>query len=116
MNKRIGFLAFLGERKNAGWLVLTVLALLTVVVITVLGAEGGDATDSLSLEVEGLCSSVEGVGECRVMLSFGDGGEVLAVAVICEGGDSVGVRYRLTELLSSLYGISTHRICIEKLE
>ncbi len=77
-----------------------------------------DAAES----VEDLCSSVEGVGECRVLMYYTDGSytgggdcKVESIAVICEGADSVEVRRRLSELLSSLYGIGTNRIKIEKM-
>lgn len=115
MNKKTGFLAYMGERRNLKWLALLAIALIILIAATLIG-EKEHSQGSLESDVEELCSSVEGVGECRVMLTLGESGEVCAVAVICEGGDSVSVRYRLVELLSSLYGISTHRICVEKME
>ena len=42
--------------------------------------------------------------------------EVFSVAVICEGADDVSVRARLTELITSLYGIGANRVSIVKLE
>ena len=67
-----------------------------------------------------LCSSVEGVGECRVSVVFESaeksGSEkVYSVAVICEGADNVKVRARLTELITTLYGIGANRVSIIKL-
>ncbi len=72
--------------------------------------------------IEALCSAVEGVGECRVMVTYEktDGREtekkVYSVAVICEGADSVAVRARLIDLIGSLYGIGSNRVSIVKLE
>lgn len=40
---------------------------------------------------------------------------ICGVAVVCEGGDQAGVEVRITELLSSLLGISTNRISVEKM-
>lgn len=61
------------------------------------------------------CSSLEGVGRCRVLISYGSEGEVTAVAVLCDGADSVYVRERIIELVGSLYGIGSHRITVLKL-
>lgn len=60
-----------------------------------------------------LCSLVDGVGDCRVMITYreGDGEEqVYAVAVLCDGAESVQVRAELTELICSLYGIGANRV------
>ena len=42
-------------------------------------------------------------------------GEVYAVAVICRGADNPKVRERLTELITSMYGIGANRISIQKM-
>ncbi|MBO7197060.1 MAG: hypothetical protein J6V80_07065, partial [Clostridia bacterium] len=65
-----------------------------------------------------MCSLIEGVGECRVMITYDpDSREerVYAVLVLCEGADSASVRERITSSLSSVYGIGSHRIEIQKL-
>ena len=68
-----------------------------------------------------LCSSVDGVGECLVMVTFVTDesgemtGKVFSVAVICEGADSITVRARITELITSLYGIGANRVSVTKL-
>ena len=61
-----------------------------------------------------LCSMVEGVGACEVMISYGESGEVVAVAVICEGADSVSVKSTLVDMIGSLYGIGANRISVVK--
>ena len=75
--------------------------------------------------ISDFCSAIEGVGECRVLLSYervgaswgNDGREVIVgIVVVCEGGNSDSVRRRLTEALSSLYGIGTNRIRVEKMK
>ena len=73
------------------------------------GVQGSDA-DTLSA----LCSSVAGVGECEIMMSYSPSGEVAAVAVICDGADTPAVRAALTDMISSLYGIGSNRISILK--
>ncbi len=83
------------------------------------GQEGGNKTEE---RIEELCSSVEGVGECRVMVIFEDNkseneeGRVYSVAVICEGADNINVRARITSLITSLYGIGSNRVSVIKLE
>ena len=64
-----------------------------------------------------LCSSVEGVGRCRAVITYTEGeGEVFAVAILCEGADSVFVRERVDRLITSLYGIGSNRVAILKIE
>ena len=66
--------------------------------------------------IASLCSDIDGVGECRVTVSYREGGEqVYAVAVICEGADDPEVRARIVDLFTSLYGIGANRISILKI-
>ena len=63
-----------------------------------------------------MCSLIEGVGECRVMMTYKNStDDVYAVLVICEGGESVTVREKITSLFCSLYGIGAHRVEIQRL-
>ena len=113
MGKNTGFLAWL-RRDGRGW-VLPLLALVGILFLILPGRVGSEGTSDGTSEVESLCASIEGVGECRIMLSYADDGRsVQAVAVICDGADRLEVRHRLTELLSSFYGIGYNRISIEK--
>ena len=40
--------------------------------------------------------------------------QVRGVAVLCEGGDDVGVAARITELVSALLDLPSNRICVER--
>lgn len=65
-----------------------------------------------------LCSSVDGVGECRVMVTFENGaddGRVYSVVVVCEGADEVRVRREVKELVTTLFGIGSNRVSVIKL-
>jgi hypothetical protein len=73
-----------------------------------------EETDAME-ELAELCSSVGGVGRCRVMTTTDAEGEVTAVAVLCDGAESAEVRAKLSKLISSLYGIGYHRISILKI-
>ena len=77
------------------------------------GGESDPPTGEESLAE--LCSSVAGVGRCRVMIVRDSEEEVSAVAVLCEGAESVSVREEILELISSLYGIGTNRITVLKI-
>ena len=76
------------------------------------------------------CSSVEGVGRCRVMVSFAEGESfeykgsallssspprVLGVTVLCQGGDSISVKGRISDMISALFDVGKNRICVLKL-
>lgn len=72
-----------------------------------------------------LCSSLSGVGDCRAVIHYrtesaGYGKEdrtvIEGIAVVCEGGESDEVKKRVTSLLSSLYGIGSNRITVEKMK
>ena len=85
---------------------------------------------NLEAELEDICASVQGVGKCRVTVSFERGEEkeykgsaligsrppkVLGVTVICRGADSDLVRSELIGMMSALFDIGTNRISVLKL-
>lgn len=81
--------------------------------------------DELEKQLAEMCSSLSGVGSCRVMVTYrvsesryGSSGTktVESVAVVCKGADKVGVRRELTDMLSALYGIGANRIHISKMK
>lgn len=86
--------------------------------------------ESLEKELEELCSSVKGVGKCRVMITFERGEEntykgsalieskpprVMGVSVVCRGAESDSVRREITDMLSALFDIGSNRISVLKL-
>ena len=107
-----GFLGFL-KKKGGLWILVLAVSVGLFLLVYVSGSEQ-DVSDETS-EISELCSSVEGVGECRVMITY-EGGEPVGIVVVCRGGDSVQVRHRLYEMLSALYGIGANRISIEKMK
>lgn len=99
-------------------------------VLVLFGVSGGgeeDAAVKLSAEEEKIaeiCSSVEGVGECRAAVYYetvysGYRGEentkISGIAVVCRGGESYETKEKVIKLLSSLYGIGSNRITVEKM-
>ena len=94
------------------------LLLLGLALILLSGLFGEKSSDPPGEEerVAEMCSLIEGVGECRVMMTYKDGSEeVYAVLVLCDGGDSAFVREKITSLFCSLYGIGAHRVEIQRL-
>ena len=93
-------------------------------------SELGSYKRSLEEELEYMCSRIEGVGKCRVTVSFSEGErreyqgselkcvippKVQGVTVLCDGGDSATVRAAVSDMMSSLFDIGKNRICVLKL-
>ena len=119
-----GILAFLKKNRSA---VIAAALILVGIALVFSGAVTEDATshaDDVEERLREMCSSLAGVGECRVMVTYKVSGErygssgtktVESVAVVCRGADKACVRAELTEMLSSLFGIGTNRIHISKM-
>ena len=117
-----GFLKYIKEKKDTTKIVI-VFAL--GLILLFLGGRNEQATVESNVSTEeriaAACSGVDGVGECAVYIYYSQNGksgssdEVESVIVVCEGADSVDVRLRLTEMLSSFFGIGANRVRIEKM-
>ncbi len=101
-----------------------VLGVILIVASTTPTTSSTADTDAVEEKLEEMCSSLEGVGSCRVMVTYkqvekryGQSEEkiVESVAVVCKGADRASVRRELTEMLSALFGIGTNRIHISKM-
>ena len=77
-----------------------------------------------------LCSEVEGVGKCRVLLTFERGEQstykngviienkppkVMGVTIVCQGADYDYVRRELTDMATALFDIGSNHVSILKL-
>ena len=110
---------------------LKIAALFGIGVLLIFFGMSGDNTastavgaETLEEELAALCSSLDCVGECRVLityeeraLGFGQGTEevISGIAVVCSGGDNAEVRERVVKMLSGIFGIGTNRIRVERL-
>ena len=91
-----------------------------------------DDADPAAVEEElaDMCSSVSGVGRCKVTVTFERGEErvykgsllieskppkVLGVTVVCKGADSDLVRAEIVGMMSALFDIGANRIAVLKL-
>ena len=95
---------------------LAILALILIFIGSV-GNEKTDETDeNLEDRVAQMCSMTEGVGDCTVMITYTSDGDIYAVAVLCDGAESVAVRERVTSLICSLFGVGANRVEILKIK
>ncbi len=104
-----------------------IIVIIVAVALMLIFLGGGEKTESADLEnrLEELCSSLAGVGDCRVMVTYREsegryGAEksevVESVTVVCRGADRAGVRSELVAMLSSLFGIGSNRIYIARMK
>ena len=120
-----------------GVLLLLIGAVIIAAAISTSGAENTEGEISLDeyraaleREVSELCSSVDGVGKCKVFITFERGAQssykgsnlieckpprVLGVSVVCKGADSDRVRTELSNMLTALFDIGYNRVAIMKL-
>lgn len=130
------FLSFIKEKKS-GWAVAALVAVLVLLLLLgtdsekAVEASGADSyCEMLEGRVEQLLSEVDGVGRCEVMITFECGERkiyegsrevgtmpprVLAVTVLCDGAGKVCVVRNLTETLSEMFDIGTHKVRVLKI-
>lgn len=107
-------------------LVIAAVGLLLILIGTSVSGKESTPTDTtLEGRLEELCSSVSGVGRCRVMVSYAtaetrygkESTEIVeSVTVVCQGASTPAVKAELVSLLSSLFGIGSNRIYIAKMK
>ncbi len=107
---------FLSGEGRAVWLVLLMIFGLILILIGNNQSDEGVTAQSEEARIAEMCAMIDGVGECRVMMTYqGDSDEVYAVLILCDGAESVAVREKITSLFTSLYGIGAHRVEIARL-
>ena len=113
MKSDFSFLAFIKKQDKS-----VIILIVGVLVLALLLIPSGDKKEAVAdkeddeTRLEELCAQIDGVGECRVMVTYKNG-EVYAVAVVCRGAESPKVRERLTEVIMSVYGIGANRVAIQ---
>ena len=112
MNSDKKIFSFLGHLGGKRLILLSAVLTLGLLLLLIGGRESVSTEPSLEETVAELCSGIDGVGECRVMLTLNEDGGVASAAVICEGGGSVEVRAAVSELISRLFGIGKNRISV----
>ena len=110
------FLDFLHSEKMKGkWILIALVAGLFIFTGSLGIGESDRVEENLDDRVAEICSMTEGVGECRVMVTYTDSGDVFGVAILCQGAESPVVRERLTSLICSVFGIGSNRVEILKI-
>ena len=127
-------------KNKRSWIVVALLfiGISLIFIPSLVGTDGagevGESLDEykarLEEEIAATCSSIEGVGRCRVFITFERGVQdtykgstlietkppkVLGVSVVCEGADIPSVRSALCEMLAALFDIGYNRVAISKL-
>ena len=124
---------FKGKKKTALILILVSLGLMLVALSSATSADSAEQgslseyKEELEKRLEKLCSEVDGVGRCTVMVTFSRGEEntykgsqlteskpprVLGVTVVCDGGENSAVRARLSQMLCALFDIGANRVAV----
>ena len=112
------FLSFIkssGKSKPLVWAILLIGALLILIGVGTPSNQSTRIERDTAETLAEICSLAEGVGECEVMLTYGESGEVVAALVLCEGASSPSVRARVVSMVSTLFGIGTNRIEVVKI-
>ncbi len=91
--------------------------ILGVVLLLLMSMRGNESTEAEALpsELEKMCTALDGVNSCSVMVTYKDAekqNEVLAVAVIYSGDGGVRTEAQIKELIISLYGIGANRVAV----
>lgn len=117
---------FQKHRSKLKPLIIALVGVLLLIFASVSSGGGEVSEDELTRQVREFCEAVDGVGDCRVMISYeysgggyfsSDRGErVAAVAVACRGADKADVQKRLKDMLSSFFGIGTNKVSILRLD
>lgn len=103
-------------KSGSSFAVITVALVLGALLLVLSSINFSPEQKSKEEELSEICSSLEGVGRCRAVITYGEDEEVFAVAVLCEGADSVYVRERVNRLITSLYGIGSNRVAVLKID
>ena len=115
MKSSFDFITFIKKQDKKLYIPIAIILIL-VLILLFSGGEKKDAQpiDDTEADLEALCSKIDGVGECMVMVTYRDG-EVFAVAVICDGAEKPRVREKISDLITSIYGIGYNRVTIQPL-
>lgn len=105
------FVSYIKKNRTA---FIFILILLIGILLLCLPSSEKTNEPSEEKRVEALCSGIEGVGECSVLLNITEG-EVVSAAILCEGADSPDVEANIKKLISSLYGIGYNKVAVLKL-
>ena len=116
-------------KKHRSMIKPVLIALLGVLLLLLAAGGSTDKAtdeDALTRQVREFLEEIDGVGECRVIISYeykesgyfssGENARVKAVAVACRGAKRVEVRKRITDVLCTVFDIGANRVSVSELD
>jgi stage III sporulation protein AG len=84
--------------------------------------ESEEYNNTREAELKKLLEKIDGVGEADVMISLktssgkvtGDEQEISGIVIVCQGGEDSVIKREITEAVSALFSIESHKIKIMK--
>lgn len=101
-------------------IILVISALILALIIAVVMLGGGISGDSVSdmqdkssteIKLEQILSSIEGVGDSRVMISESNEG-IEGVVIVCRGADNIMVRNDIINAVSTALNVEKNNIAV----
>lgn len=134
MNKLNNLLSYLKRDKKRFIIILAALVCAALMLLSLNSGGNNESSDGLESyredlegEIASLCKTIDGVGRCRVKVTFSEGEsrqyrsstlisssppKVLGVAVVCDGGGNDEVRRAVVDCMTSLFDIGSNRVCV----
>jgi stage III sporulation protein AG len=113
------FSELLQKIKKTDCLIFILLGVLILIIAvpTQSSTESKETASTVSDQLAGVLSGMEGVGQVQVMISFSDEKqlEVRGVVVVAEGGDSPQAEEKIRNAVMSLFDIEAHKITVVKM-
>ena len=112
-----GITSLLSSISGSSRIIILLLFGLALIIIGGIGGSGGSTDVDEEERLSEVCSMMDGVGECHVMITYSatDPSRVYGVLVLCDGAEQVSVREKIICAISSLYGIGANRVEIQKI-
>ncbi len=114
-----GFSSFFESFKKGGAVKIGIIFALGIMLIVFSSLDVKGKEENKTDEQERIalvCSEIEGIGRCEVMLNYSTLGRVESAVIVCDGADNVKVKERIVDLFTSLYGIGANRISIQRMK
>ena len=100
-------------------------AVICIAILVYLGVSNKDGTEipvytpqsqsqSEEARLEGLLESITGVGDCTVMVTYGEDGGVEGVVVSAEGAGDMNVKLKIIDVICTLMSVDGGKIKVYK--
>ena len=104
-------------KKGVPWRVIIpfLLGVLLLIIPLLFGERENESSEPSNDEscIEEICSAINGVEECRAVVTYSsDGSDIAAVAVIYTGSGSKETEKNIKDVISTLYGVGANRIAV----